>query len=87
MIMVMDFVVVLLFLWKREQTTSFPGLLLKDKLIWEKGFVFAFLEKMISVYIPTRVIWNRFDKGRPLKNRFSKIIQKTFFIPSLSCHE
>jgi hypothetical protein len=26
-------------------------------LIWKKGFVFVFLEKVIKVYIPSRVIW------------------------------
>jgi hypothetical protein len=36
----------LLFLWKRGQDTSFPGCQWKDMLFWEKGFVFACLEKV-----------------------------------------
>jgi hypothetical protein len=36
-------------------------------LIGEKGFVFVFLDKAISVYTPSRIIWIRYDEGRPLK--------------------
>ena len=60
----MNFVVVLLFLWKRRRATRFPGCQLEDMLTWEKGFVFAFLEKVISVYTPSRVIWIRYEEGR-----------------------
>jgi hypothetical protein len=38
--------VVTLFFWERGQFKGLSG----DILIWEKGFVFAFLEKVISVY-------------------------------------
>ena len=41
--------VVILFLWERGQNKGFSGYWLKDMLIWEKGFVFVFLEKVISV--------------------------------------
>ena len=61
-----DFVVIL-FLWERDQYKGFSDYWLKDMLIWEKGFVFAFLEKMISVYTPSRGIWIRYDEGRPLE--------------------
>ena len=64
--------VVILFLWERGQNKGFSGYWLKDMLIWEKGFVFAFLEKVISVYTPSRVIWIRFDRGRPPKELDSR---------------
>jgi hypothetical protein len=60
--------VVLLFLWKRGKDASFPGCKWKYRLFWEKGFVFMCLEKVISVYIPSRIIWIRFDRGRSLEN-------------------
>jgi hypothetical protein len=60
--------VVILFLWERGQYKGFSGYWLKDMPIREKGFVFAFLEKVISVYPPSRVIWIRFDRGRPPEN-------------------
>ena len=59
--------VVILFLWERGQNKGFSGYWLKDMLIWEKGFVFVFLDKAISVYTPSRTIWIRYDEGRPLK--------------------
>jgi hypothetical protein len=34
-------------------------------LIWEKGFICAFLEKVISVCTPSRVIWIRYEEGSP----------------------
>jgi hypothetical protein len=58
--------VVILFLWERGQYKGFSGYWLKKMLIWEKVFVFAFLENVISVYTPSRVIWIRYDEGRPL---------------------
>ena len=57
--------VVILFLWERGQNKGFSGYWLKDMLIWEKGFVFAFLEKVISVYTPSRVLQVRYDEGKP----------------------
>ena len=65
MCVILSIVVVLLFLWDRGQATGFPGYQLKDMLIWGKGFVFVFLEKVIKVFTPSRVIWIRFDRGRP----------------------
>jgi hypothetical protein len=63
MVVILSFVVIL-FLSERGQNKVFlvPG---SRMLTWEKGFVFAFLEKVISVYPPSRVIWIRFDRGRP----------------------
>ena len=68
MCVILCVVVVLLFLWDRGQATGFPGYQLKDMLIWGKGFVFVFLEKVIKVFTPSRVIWIRFDRGRPPEN-------------------
>ena len=65
MCLILNIVVILLFLWDRGQATGFPGCQLKDMLIWGKGFVFVFLEKVIKVFTPSRVIWIRFDRGRP----------------------
>jgi hypothetical protein len=56
--------VVILFLWERGQNKCFSGYRLKDMLIWETGFVFVFLEKVICVYTPFRVIWIRYEEGR-----------------------
>ena len=70
--------VVILFLWERGQNKGFSGYWLKDMLIWEKGFVFVFLEKVIKVFTPSRVIWIRFDRGRPLRTRFQRIKQKGY---------
>jgi hypothetical protein len=33
-----------------------------------KAFFFVFLEKVIKVFTPSRVLWIRFDRGRPMKN-------------------
>jgi hypothetical protein len=57
--------VVILFLCKRGLNKAFSNYWLKDMLIWGKGFVFVFLEKVIKVFTPFRVIWIRFDRGRP----------------------
>ena len=64
----MNFVVVLLFLWKRRRATRFPGCQLEDMLTWEKGFVFAFLEKVIRLWTPSRAIWISFDRGQLLED-------------------
>jgi hypothetical protein len=55
--------VVIFFFWERGQK-GVSGYWLKDMLFWEKGCVFAFLEKIFSVYIPSRVIWIRFGRDR-----------------------
>jgi hypothetical protein len=49
--MILSFVIIL-FLWEKCQYKDFSGYWLKDMLIWEKSFVFAFLEKVIGVYTP-----------------------------------
>ena len=59
--------VTILFLWGRGQK-GFSGSWLKDMLFWEKGFVFACLGKVIRVFTPSRVIWIRYDEGRPPKD-------------------
>jgi hypothetical protein len=68
MCVILSIVVVLLFLWDRGQTTGFPGYRLKAMLTWRKGFVFVFLAKVIKVFTPSRVLWIRFDRGRPPEN-------------------
>ena len=68
MCVILSIVVVLLFLWDSGQATGFPVYKLKDMLIWGKGFVFVFLEKVIKVFTPSRVLWIRFDRGRPREN-------------------
>ena len=57
--------VVILFLWERGQNEGFSGYWLKDMLIWEKGFVFVFLERVIRLWTSSRAIWIRNDRGRP----------------------
>jgi hypothetical protein len=57
--------VFLLFFWGRGQDTGFPDYQLKNMLIWGKGFVSVFLEKVIKVFTTSRVLWIRFDRGRP----------------------
>jgi hypothetical protein len=56
MCVILSIVVVLLFFRDRVQATGFPGYWLKDMLIWGKGFVFVFLEKVIKVFTPSRVM-------------------------------
>jgi hypothetical protein len=48
-------------LWKGGQSKGFSGYWLREAQIWEKGFVFAFLQKVIA---PSRFIWIRYDEGR-----------------------
>jgi hypothetical protein len=57
--------VVILFLWERDQYKDISDYWLKDMLILEKGFVFEFLEKVISIYTPSRGIWIRLIEGDP----------------------
>jgi hypothetical protein len=68
MCVILSIVVVLLFLWDRGQATGYPDYWLKDMLIWGKGFIFVFLEKMIKVFTTSRAIRIRFDRGRPPEN-------------------
>jgi hypothetical protein len=50
------------FLWERGQN---KGHWPKDMQIWEKGFIFVFLDKVISIYTPSRVKRIRYDKESP----------------------
>ena len=46
--------------------------------LWNR-FCHLFLEKVIKVLTPSRVIWIRFDRGRPLmRTRFQRIKQKGY---------
>ena len=76
--------VVLLFLWERGQAKSFSSYWVKGVLIWEEGFVFVFLEKVVRVCAPSTVIWIRFDRGGPteeLDSRVSNSKGKDFLFP------
>jgi hypothetical protein len=53
---------------------------LKDMLICGKDFVFVFLEKVIKVFIPSRVIWIRFDRGRTAEELDSRESNKKFIL-------
>ena len=80
--------VVILFLWERGQNKGFSGYWLKDMLIWEKGPVHAFLEKVISVYTTSRVIWTRYDKGRTTEEPDSRESNKKVILMILKfCFE
>ena len=68
MCVILSIVVVLLFLWDRGQATGFPGYQLKDMLIWGKGFVFVFLEKVIKVFTLPDLYGSDLIGGDPLKN-------------------
>jgi hypothetical protein len=68
MCVILSIVVVLLLLWDRGQTTGLSDYWLKDGLICGNGFVFVFLEKVIKVFTTSRVLWIRFDMGRPPEN-------------------
>jgi hypothetical protein len=67
----------ILLLWERGQNKGFSGYCLKDMLIWEKGFVFVFFEK---VYTPSRVIWIRYDEGRPPEELDSRETNKKSYL-------
>ena len=64
---ILSFMVISLFFWERGQSQSLSGYWLKDTLVWEKGFMFVSIEKVIKPWTPSRVIWIRYDKGRPHK--------------------
>jgi hypothetical protein len=60
------------FITPLEEKTGYKlsWLLTEGILIWEKGFLFVFLEKVISVYTSSRVIWIRFERGRLPEYKF-----------------
>jgi hypothetical protein len=70
MCVILSVVVVLLFLWDIGQATGFPGYQLKDMLIWGKGFVFVFLEKVIKVLHLPDLYGSDLIEGDPLRTRF-----------------
>ena len=47
-------------------------------LFWNKGFDFAFLKSEILLYVPSTVIWFRFDRGRPPEKLNLKRSNKIF---------
>jgi hypothetical protein len=59
--------VVIIFCWERCLNKGFSYYWLKDTLIWEKGFVFVFLEKVIQVFTP-ELYGSDLIKENPLKN-------------------
>ena len=62
--MVLSFVVIL-FLWERGQAKGFSGYWHGYADLGESFCLCAFLEKVINVYTPSKVIWIRYDKGWP----------------------
>jgi hypothetical protein len=57
-------------------------------LIWEKYFVFVFLEKVIKLFTPSRIIWIRFDRGRPSEELDSRESNKKVILMILKfCFE
>jgi hypothetical protein len=80
--------VVILFLWERGLNKGCSDYGLKDMMIWEKGFVFVFLEKVIKVFTPSRVQWIRFDRGRPPEELDSRESNKKVILIMLkNCFE
>jgi hypothetical protein len=55
MFVILSILVVLLFPLDRGQATGFSGYQLKDMLIWGKGFVFVFFEKVIKLFTSSRI--------------------------------
>jgi hypothetical protein len=87
-ILVVFFFFFFFFLRDKGQATGFPDYQLKVMLILVKGFVFVFLEKVIKVFIPIRVIWIIFDRGRPPEELDSReSIKKIILIILKFCFE
>lgn len=65
--MAMNLMVVLQFLWERLQAilSVISSYWTKDMLFWEKGSVFVLTGKEKRLWISSRVIWIRLDRGRP----------------------
>ena len=59
--------VVILFLWERGQAKHLmiSSYWKKDMLFWERGSVFVLIGKKKRLWTPSRVIWIRYDRGRP----------------------
>lgn len=62
MYVILNFLVILLFLWERCQAKNLSGYWLKHMLIWEKDLMFLLIGKVIRHWTPSRVLWVR--KGR-----------------------
>jgi hypothetical protein len=79
----MSLVVVLKFLWERGQDIPLmiSGYWSKDMLFWKRDSVFVLTRKEKRLWTPSRVIWIRYDKGRPpetlgyRREKFEKIKQ------------
>jgi hypothetical protein len=66
--MILCFVVTLLFLWERGETKSFSGYWLRNMLIWEKGFMFVFIEKANGPGLLPELYGSDMTEGDTLKN-------------------
>ena len=63
--MILCFVVTLLFLWERGETKSYW---LRNMLIWEKGFMFVFIEKANGPGLLPELYGSDMTEGDTLKN-------------------
>jgi hypothetical protein len=59
--------VILEFLYERDQVKHLmiSGYWIKDMLLWEKGSALVLTGKENRLWTPSRVIWIRYDRGRP----------------------
>ena len=65
--MVLSLVVILKFLWERGQAIPLmiSSYWTSDMLFWERGSVFVLTGKEKRLWTLSRVIWIRYDRGRP----------------------
>jgi hypothetical protein len=71
---------ILKILWERGEASklnqSIPrtisGYLTKDMQFWERGSEFVLIGKKQRLWIPSRVIWIRYDRGRPSEDLGSR---------------
>ena len=59
--------VILKFLWERGQAifVMLSSYWTKDVLFWERGSAFVLTGMEKRLWTPSRVIWIRYDRGRP----------------------
>ena len=80
---IMSLVIILKNFWKRDLAVPLmiSGYWTKDMLFLERGSVFVLTGKEKRLWTPSRVIWIRYDRGRPPedlgygKEKFKKIKQ------------
>ena len=67
MIGVMILLVMLKFFWERDLAIPLMNsdYWTKDMLFWKKNSVFVLIGKENKLWLPSRVIWIRYDRGVP----------------------